>query len=134
MLAAEQRAEIVVFYALGDADGPLAHEVKIGIRKWRTYQSDIVYRMRAYRSREIAHRVEVYVRGDAAALRLKTAVFARLNEDGYGLGRPDWFRVGANLGEVIRAVAADERISLFSEDEAREIEQRELEKLMEKFL
>lgn len=126
---AEQRAEIAVLWAIGDADGPLANEIKIGVNKRRSFQADIIYRMRGYRSRNLAHRVEVYIRGECAGLRLKTAVVQRLHELGCGLEKPDWFRAGSIIAGIVTECAAIERVTLLTEDDARAIELQELEKV-----
>lgn len=131
MLAAEQKAEIVVFWALGDMDGPLSNEIKIGLNKRRSFQSDVIYRMRGYRSRALAHRVEVYIRGECAGLRLKTAVAQRLHELGCGLEKPDWFRAGIIVSGIVIECAAIERITLMTDEQAREAEQVELFKIMD---
>ena len=126
---AEQRAEIAVFWAIGDADGPLSNLVKIGVNKRRSFQADIIYRMRGYRHTDVAHRIEVYVRGECAGLRLKTAVTQRLNDLGCGLEKPDWFNAGGIIVGIVTECAAIERVKLMTEAEATSVELQELEKV-----
>lgn len=132
-LAAEQKADIVVLWALGDLDGPLADEVKIGLCKRRAFQSQ-VYAMRAARSRALAHRIEVYVRGEGAGLRLKTAIVEHLRELGHEIDEP-WFRARPDvLQTTLVEMALSEGVRLLSDDEAKAIEQNEINKLMDRTL
>lgn len=130
MLAAEQRAEIVVLWALGDADGPLDSEVKIGLTTRRAFQSQVTA-MSAARARKLARRVEVYIQGQAAGLRLRAALEHHLSVHGMEIDRP-WFRVRLDqISALVSLLAAAEHVSIMSEDEAKSVEQREFMKIMD---
>lgn len=132
MLAAEKAAEIVVLWAIGDASGPLNGEVKFDLNGRRSFKADVQSRMRTYRSRETATRVEVYIRGECSGLRLKTAVEHRLHELGCGCERPGWFRAAGIIAGIVTECAEIEGVRLLTEDQAREVELRELEKIMDR--
>lgn len=127
---AVDRADIAVLWALGDLDGPLAGEVKIGLTTRRAFQAQ-ASAMRAARSRQLAKWVEVYMRGQAPGLRLRAALEHHLTAHGMEIGRP-WFRVDHDqLPSIVSLLAASENVRLITEDDAKEIEQREFAKLMD---
>lgn len=128
---AEQKADIHVVWALGDCDGPLGSEVKVGFCSRRAFVSQ-VKAMRAARSRTLAHRVEVYVRGEGAGLRLKNAACQRLHELGCGLAKSDWFSAAYIVEGIVTECAEFEGVTLLTQEESEAIEFRELEKIQEK--
>ncbi|GEM_PF-6967546 len=125
---AEKKADIAVVWALGDGDGPLGSEVKIGCGSRSAFAAQ-VKAMRAARSRTLAHRAEVYVRGEGAGQRLKNAVAQRLHELGCGLAKSDWFSAAYIVEGIVTECATIEGVTLLSEADAQAIEQQELEKV-----
>lgn len=120
----------MILWALGDMDGPAYGEVKIGVAKRKSFYSDVLTRMKLYRSRQVIQRCVVYVRGECAALRLKTAVFERLHELGCGIEGP-WFRASSIVDGVVRECAALNHVALLTEAQADGVERAEFEKIMD---
>lgn len=108
--------------------------MKIGVTKRRSYINDVLSRMRAYRSRSVTPRAEFYIRGEAAGSRVKSAVIHALSDMGIKPTSGDWFAAAAVVRDVVVACASVERVRLLTEEEASQVEQDELEKLMENML
>lgn len=132
MALAESRANIVVLYAIGDASGPLTGEVRIGVSKRRAYQSDVISRMKNFRSRPIAIHVEAYIRGEAAAARLLTAVRNRLADLGVEDHEHGWFRASEIIAGIVAESSKIEGVRTMNVEEAIEIERSEYHKIMDK--
>lgn len=113
----ERELELTVLYAVGDADGPLSGEVKIGISGRKAFEEEM-RAIRGYRSRDIARHIEVVIRGKGRAAMVKSAVEQYLRTRDRHI-RAAWWRAEADdLAAQCDSIARALSIPLMSHDEA----------------
>lgn len=130
ILSVERSLDLVVVYAIGDATGPAVDHLRFGVSARKSFAT-LMENFALYRSAPIVAHVECVVSGKAAGLRLKSAVEASLKENGRHI-RASWFRVSGE--EALRAMveqSAGEGVRVLTQDEASELEQKALNKLMD---
>jgi len=123
----EDELDLCVLYAIGDASGPLANEVRLGVASRKSFAQQIK-QIQMFRSREIAIRLDVVVRGKARAEQLKTSLAAHLKEGGRQSLVGFW-RVLSNdaeLASIVAALAYDENIETMTQDQAIALERATL--------
>lgn len=124
------RLELVVLYAVGDADGPCAGHVKIGVSTRAAYASEMKT-LRNYRSSEVVTKYETIVSGKGRAELLKTALLAALGDKGFAYR--SWR--SANDGEIAAIVgnlSTTYGVALLSHDDAIALEHQTFEAIAEK--
>ena len=132
MLQVERELDLVVLYAAGDATGPSAGDVKIGLSVRRAVPEELKS-MRSYRSSEIVVHFAHVITGRGRGLRLKTALEYELGCRGRHL-RNSWWNAGGIVSDLVIQLAGDERIDLMTADEARALELEKLHKKMDDML
>ena len=123
----DARLELSVLWAVGDASGPCASEVKIGVSTRKAY-ADEIKKMGNYRSAEVVTRYETIISGRGRAELLKTALLATLEDR--GLTFRSWRR--ANVGElsdIVAKLATTYRVRLMTHDEAVALEHEVFDKV-----
>lgn len=122
----------MIIYAIGDADGPLSNEIKIGLCSRKSYQQEI-YNARLYRSADLAVHFASIVRGKAAGARLKTAMETKLRTACQHKKGSWWIASAQRARSILFEAVAEERISLLTEDGAKALEREALARKMEKY-
>jgi hypothetical protein len=118
---AELELDLVVIYAIGDGDGPLRGEVKIGLSSRRAFAEE-VKAARVYRSSEVVTHFAHVVRGRAVGLRLRSALEASLRSTGRHKRNSWWAISGDDACVRVLECARTEKIELLTDSEAAVIE------------
>lgn len=125
----EQELDLVVIYAVGDASGPSAGDVKIGLSIRRAFAEEIKV-MRGYRSAELTVHFAHVIRGRSCGLRLKTALECELKDHGRHV-RNSWWQASDVVSCAVVRLAKGEHIRLMTADEATALELEKLHKKMD---
>lgn len=122
MLLLDRRLELTVLYAIGDASGPCAHHVKIGVSTRDAFAAEIK-KAGVYRSAEIAVRFEAIVSGRGKAEMLKTALLAALGDR--GLAHNSWrMATDGELAAIVGKLSATYGVPVMTREEAIALEHR----------
>jgi len=131
-LQIEAELDFQIFYIIGDANGPLSDEVRIGFTKRNAY-ADYRKKFQLYRSRKIKEHVAICVSGEGTARRIKAAIQIRLIEEWRKISERWWKVTEEEIQSMMREIIETEEIKVLSEAEAEALEQKKLLALMDKF-
>lgn len=127
MLELDQRLELTVLYAIGDAWGPCMHHVKVGVSTRDAFAAEIK-KAGVYRSADIAVRFEAIVSGRGKAEMLKTALLATLGDR--GLAHNSWrSATDAELSAIVGKLSALYCVPVMTREEAVALEHRTYDKI-----
>jgi hypothetical protein len=131
-LKVEAELDLQIFYIIGDANGPLADEVRIGFTKRAAYP-DYRKKFQLYRSRKIQEHVAICISGEGTARRIKAAIQIRLIEDWRKISERWWKVTDAEIQTMMKDIIETEEIKVFSDEEADALEVNEFGRIMAKF-
>ena len=120
-----------MFYVMGDADGPLCDEVRIGYTKRGAYRG-FKEKFALYRSRKIIAHVEMCLAGEAAVRRLRAALHLRLIEDWRKISDRWWNIAGLSVRALVDEIVEAEGLKILSRKEAEAILQERFNRIMDK--
>lgn len=114
---AASRLGLWCIYAIGDIEGPLAGEIKIGVCEHGKL-NDTVRKAQVYRSAVTAVRLERYFRGRLATEGLRAALEARLRGMGRHLRGSIWRMDHVGLALLLREIADAEGVLIMTDEDA----------------
>ena len=127
----EQELDLQIFYIIGDANGPLADEVRIGFTKRAAYP-DFRKKFQLYRSRKIQEHIAICIAGEGTARRIKAAIQIRLIEDWRKISERWWKATDKEIQDMMRDIIESEEIRVLSDDEADALEVKKLGAVMDR--
>lgn len=127
MLLMDRRLELTVLYAVGDATGPCADHVKIGVSTRDAFAEEM-RTMRKYRSAEVVTRFETIISGRGKAEMIKTALLAALEDR--GLVHRSWrMSTEQMLASVVGRLAQTYRVPIMTREQAIALEHKTYDEL-----
>lgn len=120
-----------MFYVIGDRDGPLKDEVRIGYTSLGAYRS-FKKNFALYRSRKILAHVEMILIGEAAARMIKAEIQLRLIEDWRKISERWWKVTDDEIKAIVGDVISSEGIRVLQQDEATEMLANKFSALMDR--
>lgn len=123
----DSQLDLVVLYAVGDAGGLSAGEIKIGVSTRQAFREEIK-KMSNYRSSDLVIHMQTIISGREEAVRLKTAALATF--DDRGLTYRSWRRAnGDEVRGIISKLAATYGVRLMTEEQAAVLERETFERI-----
>lgn len=113
-LAAIEALDLHCLFALGDVDGPLSHEMQIGVAAIGEPVRSRLKTVQHHRSRDIAIKCHAIISGRLLANRLKADVERHLTDAGRWIRGSWWAQPADGLPALVQMVAAQARITLLS--------------------
>lgn len=112
-LKVERDLDFVVLYAAGDVDGPLAHEMRIGVSGRKAFDEEMKA-LRTYRSTGVAVHMAHIISGRAAAGLVRSSVEDVLRQLGRHRRGSWWIAAPDEAARLVSASADIHRVALMT--------------------
>lgn len=129
MLKVERELELRVIYAIGDASGALANEVRLGVSSLRAYP-DVLKAAQTWRSEPIREHFAHVIRGAAMASHLRSNVETMLRSSGVHKRASWWLVDGATVEDAVVSAAESSGVRLLTRTEAAGLEMERMHEIM----